>query len=352
MTESERLHALVREVIRAPEPRRVEGVAREVLAFQARHVDPVARLLRARGTDPATTPLDELPGVPCDVFRLRRVAAHPPSEDVRVFRTSGTTLGLRGEHFFRDLGTYELAAVAFAKETLLQGLDPVRVLALAPPCAEVPDSSLGFMIELFAGARSIPIEHFVSLAGGVDAQGFADAAERARRHGAPVLFLGTAFAFVHLLDDPRALDLRLPAGSRAMLTGGFKGRSREVSEPELRAMLADRLAVPPSAIVGEYGMTELSSQLYERPRSPHDRVRYAWPPWMRVVAVDAESLSPVSRGEPGLCKIIDLANVDSAMIIQTNDLVRLHDDGLELLGRAPGATPRGCSLAIEEITGG
>lgn len=135
-----------------------------------------------------------------------------------------------------------------------------------------------------------------------------------------------------------------------MLTGGFKGRSREVSEPELRAMLASRLGLPSAAIVGEYGMTELSSQLYQRPLE--DRVRYAWPPWMRVAAVDPESLRPVPPGEPGICRIVDLANVDSAMVIQTNDLVRLHDDGLELLGRAPGATPRGCSLAIEEITGG
>ena len=153
--ESAALHASVRDVIARPasarDADRVERVARDVLAYQARHVDAVTRQLRARGVDPATTPIDSLPGVPCDVFRLRRVAAHAPSEDVRVFRTSGTTLGLRGEHFFRDLGTYELAAISFAKQTLLRGeggpdgdaFDAARVLALAPPCASGPGKGAG-----------------------------------------------------------------------------------------------------------------------------------------------------------------------------------------------------------------
>lgn len=383
--DSTTLHERARRVIRAGERAPFEALARDLLAFQALHVEPVGRLLRARGVAPETTPLDEIPGVPCDVFRLRRVAAHPASEDVRVFRTSGTTLGARGAHFFRDLSTYELAATTFARTSFLDGVSPSKILALASPCAEVPDSSLGFMIELFARDLAIPIEHFVSLERGVDVGALATSVARARDAGAPVLFLGTAFAFVHALDAPGAPDLRLPQGSRAMLTGGFKGRSREVKEDELRAMLVDRLGIPPIDVVGEYGMTELSSQLWQIRGSAAgqirgsaageirgsgageirgsaaaersgcaaaDRVRYAWPPWMRVVPVDPETLAPVGPGDVGIGRILDLANVDSAMVIQTNDLVRLHADGLELLGRAPGATPRGCSIAIEEITGG
>jgi len=42
--------------------------------------------------------------------------------------------------------------------------------------------------------------------------------------------------------------------------------------------------------------------------------------------------------------------------VQTADRVRLVDDGtgqhgLELLGRLPGALPRGCSVAIDEMLG-
>jgi hypothetical protein len=41
---------------------------------------------------------------------------------------------------------------------------------------------------------------------------------------------------------------------------------------------------------------------------------------------------------------VDLANVRSVAFIQTEDLATRHVDGFELLGRASGAEPRGCSL--------
>jgi hypothetical protein len=72
---------------------------------------------------------------------------------------------------------------------------------------------------------------------------------------------------------------------------------------------------------------------------------------MRVTPVDPVSLAPVAEGDVGIARIIDLANVDSAVAIQTQDLVRRRPGGFELLGRAPGATPRGCSLASEELLG-
>ncbi len=57
--------------------------------------------------------------------------------------------------------------------------------------------------------------------------------------------------------------LALPAGSRIMETGGFKGRSRVVERATLYAQASQRLGVPVDAIVAEYGMTELSSQYYD-----------------------------------------------------------------------------------------
>jgi hypothetical protein len=138
-----------------------------------------------------------------------------------------------------------------------------------------------------------------------------------------------------------------------MLTGGFKGRSREVPAAELRAAIAGAFAIPDAAVVGEYGMTELSSQLYEATLvcTPARHDVYIAPPWVRVTAVDPETLSPVAAGEVGIARIVDLANVDSAAAIQTADRVRVTEEGVELLGRLPGATPRGCSLAVEEVLG-
>src|SRR5207247_908943 len=147
--------------------------------------------------------------------------------------------------------------------------------------------------------------------------------------------------------------------SRAMQTGGFKGRSREVPAEELRRSVAAMLGLSASCVVSEYGMTELSSQLYEGTlaaalgRGPEAALAapglYLAPPWVRVTAVDPESLTPLPAGEIGLARIVDLANVDSAVAIQTADRVRVTERGIELLGRAPGATPRGCSIALDLV---
>jgi hypothetical protein len=60
--------------------------------------------------------------------------------------------------------------------------------------------------------------------------------------------------------------------------------------------------------------------------------------------VSPETGLEVDEGQTGLIRVVDLANVRSIMAIQTDDLgVRLHDR-FELIGRAPVAEPRGCSL--------
>jgi outer membrane receptor protein involved in Fe transport len=80
---------------------------------------------------------------------------------------------------------------------------------------------------------------------------------------------------------------------------------------------------------------------------------YAAPPWVRVTGVDPETLAPVVEGDVGLARIEDLANVDSAVVVLAQDRIRRVAGGVELLGRAPGAPPRGCSIAIDEmLTGG
>src|SRR5262249_55418295 len=113
-----------------------------------------------------------------------------------------------------------------------------------------------------------------------------------------------------------------------------------------------------------YGMTELSSQLYEGTvvsATARHGVYFA-PPWVRVTAVDPVTLAPAPAGAEGLARIVDLANVDSAVAIQTADRVRVLGEalnlsdrgpivttGVELLGRAKGAPPRGCSIAVDEM---
>jgi hypothetical protein len=355
-----------------------DDLAVAIARFQAANVPAIARLARARGVDlGAVRSADAIPAVPCDVFRLARVAAHPPEQDARVFRTSGTSQGARGEHPFRTTATYARAALAWGKVMLWPDRDRIRVIVLAPEVSEAPDSSLGFMIDLFARALGDSASWHVR-GGELDEGGLTRACAEARAAGDPALVLGTSFAFVHLLDATTrdARSLALPPGSRVMQTGGFKGRSREVEAGELRLQIAAAFEVPPSHVIAEYGMTELSSQLYEGtlaaalgalgaradstgaravsrpPGAPAQPGIYCPPPWVRVTAVDPLTLLPAPRVEgvaTGLARIVDLANVDSAVAVQTSDVVAISEAGIRLLGRAPGATPRGCSLAIDAM---
>lgn len=361
--QSEALHARVRAFVaaseRGPVDERVfDALACDIARAQAEHCAAHARLYDAVSVDAKELLFaDDIPAVPTDAFKLARIATHPPEDDARVFRTSGTTAGVRGEHALRTTETYDAIALAFGRKMLVPDGGEFRVLVLSPPPDEMSDSSLVHMCALFGEAFGDGATWLAP--GGVVAtdqlaRGFAEAKKADQR----VLLLGTSFAFVHLLDEVGERVLAAPAGTRVMQTGGFKGRSREVEKEALRAQIARALAVDERVVVAEYGMTELASQAYttslrehlglDEPRGPFV---YAPAPTMRVTAVDPETLAPLPRGRQGLARIVDLGNVDSAVAVQTMDLVREVPGGFELDGRAPGAPPRGCSLAIDELAG-
>ncbi|MGO8998574.1 MAG: acyl-protein synthetase [Polyangiaceae bacterium] len=361
--ESDELHRRARAFVRAfedgtaPEP--FDGLACDLARFQGANVEGYARLCRARGVSLSSiTRAGDAPAVPTDAFKLARVATFP-EPDARVsFRTSGTTIGARGMHAMRDVGTYDAAALAFGRAALVHDLrarPPVLVLGLSPE--DAPDSSLGHMLDLFArelGAPATRAEtYFVDPQGVIDLEAFDRRVARALLEDAPSLVLGTSFAFVHFLEALGDDTFRLPRGSRVMQTGGYKGKSREVPAAELRRDLARVFHIPEAAIVAEYGMTELSSQFYEwtlRDSGARHGV-YREPPWARVVPVDPETLAALPEGEVGIARIEDLMNVDSAFAVLASDRVRRVGDGFELLGRAAGAPPRGCSIALDEILG-
>jgi hypothetical protein len=374
--ESARLHARARAMVRAfedgrPMPEDFDALAVDLARFQARHVPGYARLCAARGVraESLQHPGDA-PAVPTDAFKLAEVFAFEPAAAAATFRTSGTTVGARGVHRMRDVGTYDAAALAFGRAMLAPDIGvcvrtlpsvgraddggAVAVLVLGPSADEAPDSSLAHMCALFARSltsQGAALQPFVR-AGVLDV----DALRRAVSSlgTVPAIVLATSFALVHLLDALAGDVLALPPGSRVMQTGGTKGRSREVAVGELRSAVARAFAVDERSVVGEYGMTELSSQFWEAtlamPGARHGV--YVEPPWARVVPVDPATLAPVPPGAEGIARIEDLANVDSAFAVLAGDRVRRVEGGFELLGRAAGAPPRGCSIAIDEMLGG
>lgn len=341
-----------------------DALLAEIARLQAEHVTPFARLCTARGARFDRGP-DGWPALPTDVHRHARVSLFAEGHDLRVFRTSGTTHGARGEHPFVDLALYHRAAMIGARHAFLPG-GPFDLLVLAADPSRQPDSSLGHMIGLFADeARSRDPEArvaFVLDGDHIDTAAIARAVDAANARARTLVVCGTSFAFVFAEDvfaeDVPARRFTLPPGSRVMYTGGFKGRSRVLDEDELRGVIGARFGVPDDHLVTEYGMTELSSQLWSRERvvsSPGAaRDGLLWiPPWLRVTPVDPVSLEPVAEGERGILRFDDAANLDSCVSIQTADvglLVRTAEGvpALRLFGRDPTAVPRGCSLAIEE----
>lgn len=320
-----------------------DALLEEIAGYQASRVAPYRRL-RAHGAGRA---------LPTDVFRFARVASFEPRDEIRSFLTSGTTQGARGAHPFRDLSLYDRAARAAARHALFFDVDePIRLVVLAPHPDEAPESSLSYMLGRFERWFGGPTTW--AWRNGPDLAALEAALREAERAAERVAVLGTSFALVHAEDGLGATRFALPDGSRLMQTGGFKGRSREVAPAALREALAARYGLPTSRVVSEYGMTELSSQLYEpalrdaaEGRPP--RRRYWVPGWVRARVVDPDSLEDTEG--VGVLRIDDCANLDSVAAIQTSDLALIHSDGVELIGRVPGATPRGCSLAVEEALG-
>jgi acyl-CoA synthetase (AMP-forming)/AMP-acid ligase II len=325
----------------------------DILRCQRQAVPAYARIVERMG-DPAGDPLS-WPAVPTDVFRFVRLAAHAPERDVRVFRTSGTSAPNPGSHHLCDLSLYDRAAEAAARHALFPDLPRMRLLILAASSTEAPDSSLSYMLERFVSWFGAAGSAHVLCDGQLDLQLFERKLETASREGVPVALLGTSFAFVRAEDALGGRRFALCPGSRIMQTGGFKGRSREIEPDAMLELLSGRYGVPLPFIVQEYGMTELCSQLYET--SLRDAAlgiasgpRRLWVPgWVRALAVDPQTLAPMPPGEVGILRIDDPCNLDGISAIQSADRALSLADGVRVLGRMPGAIPRGCSIAVDSV---
>ncbi|HSM61811.1 MAG TPA: hypothetical protein VK849_13475, partial [Longimicrobiales bacterium] len=259
----------------------------------------------------------------------------------------------RGRHLVPRLSLYRASRLATFRRRVMPEGAPMPLLSLIPSPAAAPESSLSYMIGAVAEAMTSRAAWLADGDGLVEAGAFMEAAGETAPEGGPVVVTGTAFGLVHLLDRMRAegRSVRLPGRSRIMETGGFKGRSREVSRASLRAAMEELLGVPPEFVVNEYGMTELLSQLYAPvlEEGAGAAGRHVPPPWLRVRALDPVTLEPLPPGTPGLLCFHDLANLGSVSVVLTEDVGTAGPDGVRLRGRTAGAEPRGCSLAVEEL---
>lgn len=307
----------------------------------------------------------DIPAIPAAAFKEWDVTSLPKSGRVRVFCSSGTTGHTPSRHYHSEesLALYDDSLWAWFGPHLTADRDSaaLRFMSLTPSSDDAPHSSLAHMMDTVARRwwwpeAAVPGRAFFGRvdsgdAWQVPAEDVVESLAAAERSGLPVLLAGTAFNFVHLFDGMAALGshLALPSGSRAMETGGYKGRSRALTRAELHEAIRERLGIRPECIVSEYGMSELSSQAYDGVAGAADRQRvFRLPPWARALVVSAENGREVPEGGTGLLRLLDLANVWSAMAVQTADLAVRRNDGFELLGRAPASEARGCSLRSPE----
>ena len=325
-----------------------EALALQLFQFQYRNVHVYRVWCRSIGIDAeSVTDWKSIPALPTAAFKDFDVSSLDPADRVAVFHSSGTTgtQPSRHHHSEATLGLYEASLEA----GFLRGMSPMpeggfRFISLTPEPTSAPHSSLVHMIAHLGRRLSVGKPVFLGRPG-VDGwdlplDGAGETLVQLSREGRPLLLLGTAFQMVHLTDRLAASGsvLGLPAGSRVMETGGYKGRSRTVPREELHALIRARLGLDEAGVVTEYGMSELSSQAYG------GEAGLELPPWARLVLVDPESGREVGQGMPGLVRIVDLANVGSVIAVETGDLAERRGGTFRLLGRAAAAEPRGCSL--------
>jgi hypothetical protein len=335
---------------------RFERLALGLFAWQFERCLPYRRFCSGRGATPdRVSRWQEIPTVPTGAFKEVPLRCFDAKQEIKTFRTSGTSHASanRGELHLDTLELYEASLAPSFERGLLPDLAPgarIPIWILAPSAEEAPDSSLSHMFSVMNERRGSAGGGFFVRNGALQLDRLFNAA---REIEDPVLLCGTAFSFVHWLDDldERDMNLHLPPGTRLMETGGFKGRARERSRGELYAELEERLGVPQQRMINQYGMTELGSQFYDaglmEPGREHKRV----PPWVRVRIVDPGTGQEASDGDLGMIEIVDLANTGSVAAIATADLGRRVDKGFLVEGRDPNAEARGCSIAADEMLG-
>ena len=319
----------------------------------------------ATSETPAVESWREVPALPIAAFK--QLPVHDASLPVAAeWHSSGTTAAERSVHRLSSLDEYDAAidegvAAALLPDVVAGERAPLACVQLQPGPDEAPHSSLGYMYDrIRRGPWCSDAGSYVSGDYELDAAGAWQALSRLTQADEPVLVLATSFALVMLLEQAEQLGLPalvLPKGSRVVDTGGYKGRTRELTRTELLVQIERWLGVPETWCENEYGMSELSSQAWlgtVAAASGHPLTLPAagarWlPATLRVRVVDPQSLREVADGEAGLLVFHDLANRWSCAAVRSEDLGIRRGDGFELLGRAPGAALKGCSLRLEDV---
>ncbi len=328
------------------------ALALRLFAHQFQHNLAFQKFCQQRGRTPRTVKRwQDIPAVPINGFKDLTLSCVPTEHCARVFQTSGTTRGdVKGRHWHPDLAVYDLSMTRNFRARFMAGRERMRMGILFPDELQMPHSSLAHYLALALHHFGTPDSRYYLDSAGLQLDALCATLDQVQKSGEPFALLGASYSFVHLMDalSARGLSFQLPAGSRLLDTGGFKGQSREMDMDVFYDSLSATFGVPRRACINMYGMTELSTQFYDAGNATLPALK-SGPHWIRSRVLDPLTGQEMPAGERGILAHTDLGNYNSVTTILTEDVGVAVDGGFLLLGRAQGAQAKGCSIAVDEF---
>lgn len=328
-----------------------EAMALKVFAWQFRHNEPYKRFALQRGRTPLTVKRwRDIPAVPITAFKDLTLSCTPPEQATHVFMTSGTTQGVRGRSYHPTLDVWKRSMLVNFRKRFMRGRERIHMGILFPDETALPNSSLAHYLGLARRECGTPDSEVFIGANGLELDKLFAVLAEAEASGEPYALLGASYSFVPVLDALAASGRRfaLPEGSLILDTGGFKGQSRELTPDEFYDGLEAAFGVPRASCINMYGMTELSSQLYDDGNAVSHPVK-SGPHWIRSRVVDPLTGIDLPEGQRGVIVHHDLAHFNSVSAILTEDAGEIVPGGFKLFGRVDGEASKGCSVAVAEF---
>ncbi|MED4056873.1 CoF synthetase [Niallia taxi] len=329
----------------------------QLFNYQFQHNLPYKKYCQTKKRTPLTVKhWLHIPPMPIQGYKELTLSCEPADETEAVFMTSGTTNPeQKGRNYHPTLRVWDASMKYPFKQFVMPDKEKLTMLVLSPADDLYKNSSLSRYLSNAVANFGTEDSKFLFKENGLDMEELIKELQKCEQNQEPVLLIGATFAYVHILDylQTRKLHFQLAEGSRIFDTGGFKGQSREIEMEELYQHFQTFFHVSRSKCINMYGMTELSSQLYDKTimSSCNGEVIYdkTGPVWVRTVILDPETLKPVEKGTKGVIAHVDLANWNSCIAILTQDEGVQTDEGFQLLGRIKGSEARGCSIAVDQL---
>lgn len=304
----------------------------------------------------------QIPPMPVSAFKSDDIFIYSNNEIYLTFKTSGTTGSERGRAYFSKscAELTSLAIIENAKNFMFPDKINTRFLLVAPPPEAAPELTMAFGItEVMKNIGTLGGKHYIGK-DGLNIDEFLAEIKVCEKDGTPVSIIAPSFAMVIILDKlaEKNIAFKMAPGSRVLDAGGFKGRSREISRPDMLRSIEERFGIPPQYCINALGMSELGTQYYDDNLKNHIAGVNAPaakrnPHWAKTLVMKLDGgmnyLAPQTAGVKGALVHFDLSNFDRALAILTDDLGCYKEDGFEVCGRIKEGDLKGCSLTIEEL---